>query len=85
MNRCPTPHEYRHRAGYASLRPDAKATLLIVETAAEDGELVATVQDAIEAGDSVLLAARSAAALAYARSVTESVIALTLPAGQLPH
>ena len=85
MNRCPTPQEYMHRAGYGSTKPDAKATLLIVETAAEDGELVATVQDAIEAGNSVLIAARTAAALAYARSVTESVIALTPPAGQLPH
>ena len=85
MNRCPTPQEYPHRFGYASLRPDAKTTLLIVEAAAEDAELVATVQDAVEAGNSVLIAARTAAALAYARSVTESVIALTPPAGQLPH
>ena len=85
MNRCPTPQSYSHRAGYASLRPNAKATLLIVENATECAELVATVQDAVEAGQSVLIAARTAAALAYARSVTECVIALTPPAGQLSH
>ena len=85
MTRCPTPQEYSHRAGYGSTKPDAKATLLIVENATECAELVATVQDAVEAGQSVLIAARSAAALTYARSVVESVIALTPPAGQLSH
>ena len=77
MSRCPTPEEYPWRAGYGSTRPNAKATLLIVETADEDAELVATVQDAVEAGQSVLIAGRTAAALAYARSVVECVIALT--------
>ena len=77
MTRCPTPQSYSHRAGYASLRPDAKATLLIMENATECAELVATVQDAAEAGKSILIAARTAEALAYARSVVECVIALT--------
>ncbi len=73
---------YANRAAWVSLHPNACIATVLVDSPAEDAGVVAAIQDAVEAGDSLLLAATSAEALAYASSIAECVMLLTPPAGQ---